>query len=39
MRVKGQCNDFATIGDFLGAIEESLVPLMYAIEDSDDYYG
>jgi hypothetical protein len=39
MRVKGQCNNLATIGNLFGSIEERLVSLMYAIENSDDYYG
>jgi hypothetical protein len=35
--VKGQGNNRATICDFLGAIEKSLMSFMNAIEDSDDY--
>jgi hypothetical protein len=39
MWIKGQRNNLATIGNLFGPIEESLMSLMYAIENSDDYYG
>jgi hypothetical protein len=39
VRIKGERHDGTTIGYLFGAIEQSLMTFMYAIEDSDDYYG